>query len=144
MENNKIIQQKEEKGTSTSETFRLNTKTDKQIIEFLKKSNNKTGLIKDAISMYKSLVESGRYRSPFLLETETNWDAIFATVEPNLLLGRQPSQVKESVKEELREYKEIEREVKNKVVEPVEEECEEDYEEDCKDMYEEEDANDIV
>lgn len=90
----------------TSETFRLNrtVEVDAEIIEFLERSHNKTGLIKDAIMMYKGLVDSGRYNSPFLNDTKTDWSAIFSNLDPATMLGATPDTVKNNVKEELRSY----------------------------------------
>lgn len=92
----------------TSETFRLNKEVtvDAEIIEFLERSNNKTGLIKDAIMMYKALVDSGAYNSPFLSDTKTDWSAIFSKLDPAMMLGATPSAVKNGIKEELRSYQE--------------------------------------
>ena len=100
------VKSKKKNPDLTSETFRLNRKCDSEIINFLEKSNNKTGLIKDAIMMYKSLVESGAYNSPFLSDTKTDWSAIFSKLDPAMMLGATPETVKNNVKEELRSYQE--------------------------------------
>ena len=75
---------KNTKSNLVTETFRLNKKiqSDIEIIEFLKRSNNKTGLVKDALRMYKTLVDKKAYSSPFLEDTETDWNMIFANIDP--------------------------------------------------------------
>lgn len=119
------------------ETFRLNrdNDSDKELIEFLEKSNNKTGLVKDALKMYKTLVESGAYHSPFIKGSETNWDVIFATLDPSrIITGRRPEVVKEEIKQELRER--AQQQYQAPAEEPVEESI--DYE-----NYEGNEDNDI-
>lgn len=61
-----------------SETFRLNSNIqgDREIIHFLEQSNNKSALIKDALSMYAYLVKSGLYSSPYIQKTSKDWEAI--------------------------------------------------------------------
>lgn len=99
------VKNKKKNENLTSETFRLNKSVaiDAEIIEFLERSHNKTGLIKDAIMMYKELVDSGAYNSPFLNATRTNWGAIFSKLDPAIMLGATPETVKNRVKEDIRE-----------------------------------------
>ena len=102
------VKNKKKNENLTSETFRLNLEVsgDAVIKSFLERSHNKTGLIKDAIMMYKELVDSGAYNSPFLNDTKTNWGAIFSRLDPATMLGVTPDTVKNNVKEELRSYQE--------------------------------------
>ena len=99
-------EKKAKNPNQTSETFRLNkeSKLDAEIIEFLERSHNKTGLFKDAIMMYKALVDKGAYKSPFLSDTKTDWSSIFSKLDPAMMLGATPDEVKNNVKEELRGY----------------------------------------
>ena len=115
---------KRENDNLKVETFRLNrgNNGDRELIDFLEKSNNKTGLVKDALKMYKTLVESGAYHSPYLEGSETNWDIIFATLDPSkIIVGRRPEVVKEEVKQELRGR------VHQQYQEPIEESDDENY-----------------
>lgn len=92
-----------------SEAFRLNRgdAVDREIIEFLSTSNNKSALIKDAICMYREMVNRGLYTSPFIRKTATDWDRVIANLNPSdILMGRRPETVKEEVKQEIREYNE--------------------------------------
>lgn len=116
----------------TSETFRLNRNNegDLQIIELLEKSNNKSGLIKDALGMYKVMIEQFGYNSPFIVNTSTDWTRVLTQLDPSNMIGRPGQVVKEEVKQELREYIEPAR----PVAQPVREELpEEIYEEDDED-----------
>lgn len=110
-----------------AETFRLNADAnkDKEIIEFLATSNNKSGLIKDALNMYKAMIDRGMYVSPYIKRNETDWDKIFSNLDPSkMITGRRPEEVKESVKQEVREYEEHQKQYNVEDNEPVVEEQE--------------------
>lgn len=110
-----------------AETFRLNADAnkDKEIIEFLATSNNKSGLIKDALNMYKAMIDRGMYVSPFIKKDATDWDKIFSNLDPSkMITGRRPEEVKESVKQEVREYEEHQKQYNVEDNEPVVEEQE--------------------
>lgn len=110
-----------------AETFRLNADAnkDKEIIEFLATSNNKSGLIKDALNMYKAMIDRGMYVSPYIKKDATDWDKIFSNLDPSkMITGRRPEDVKESVKQEIKEYDECQKQYKPEVDEPVVEEQE--------------------
>lgn len=111
-----------------AETFRLNADAnkDKEIIEFLATSNNKSGLIKDALNMYKAMIDRGMYVSPYIKKDATDWDKIFSNLDPSkMITGRRPEDVKESVKQEIKEYNECQKQYKPEVHESVVEEQEE-------------------
>lgn len=114
---------------TTSETFRLNrgVEVDAEIIDFLAKSNNKSGLIKDALMMYKALVETGAYNSPFLVNTATDWTRVLANLDPSKLLGQTQETVKENIKKELRSQQVV---APAPVVEETDEEVYEEIDED--------------
>ena len=51
-----------------SETFRLNdeNKDEKELIDYLAKSNNKSAVTKEALSIHKFLYENNIYISPYI------------------------------------------------------------------------------
>ena len=138
------VKNKKKNENLTSETFRLNkgVAIDAEIIEFLERSHNKTGLIKDAIMMYKELVDSGAYNSPYLNASRTNWGAIFSKLDPAIILGATPENVKNRVKEDIKNM-----EAPAQVYQtPVKEELHDDedyYDEDEDDVFGNDD-NDIM
>lgn len=91
---------KENKNLST-ETFKLNTEipVEKEIRELLDRSTNKSGLIKDALSMYNYVIQNKGYVSPYLQNNVGNWDILFNNLDANVnnLIGRQAEQVKQEV-----------------------------------------------
>lgn len=95
---------KQKNPNISTEAFKLNKEipVEKDIREFLDRSNNKSGLIKDALSMYMYMVNVQGYVSPFLQNNTGNWDAIFNNINNNNvsvdnLIGRPAEQVKEEV-----------------------------------------------
>lgn len=132
----------DKKKNITSETFRLNknVEVDSEIIDFLAKSNNKSGLIKDAIMMYKALVESGAYQSPYLVSTAVDWTRILTNIDPSKIIGRSPETEKEKVKEEIKSYQPQQQPVEEKI---VEEEIYEDVYEEIYDEIEDDDDNEV-
>lgn len=87
----------------STEAFKLNKEIplEKEIREFLDRSNNKSGLIKDALSMYMHVVNVQGYASPYLQNQVGDWGAIFNNLNNNVnvdnLIGRPAEQVKQEV-----------------------------------------------
>ena len=87
----------------STEAFKLNKEIplEKEIREFLDRSNNKSGLIKDALSMYMHVVNVQGYASPYLQNNVGDWGAIFSNLNNNVnvdnLIGRPAEQVKQEV-----------------------------------------------
>ena len=84
--------------TLVTEAFKLNKEIEKERViceELLEKSNNKSGLIKDALLMYYVMVKNHGYVSPYLQTNETDWDRIIAgTVGFANTMGRPTQEVK--------------------------------------------------
>lgn len=87
----------------STEAFKLNKEIplEKEIREFLDRSNNKSGLIKDALSMYMHVVNVQGYASPYIQNNVGDWGAIFSSLNNNVnvdnLIGRPAEQVKQEV-----------------------------------------------
>lgn len=94
---------KQKNPNITTEAFKLNKEIplEKEIREFLDRSNNKSGLIKDALSMYMHVVNVQGYASPYLQNNVGDWGAIFSNLNNNVnvdnLIGRPAEQVKQEV-----------------------------------------------
>lgn len=94
---------KQKNPNITTEAFKLNKEIplEKEIREFLDRSNNKSGLIKDALSMYMHVVNVQGYASPYLQNQVGDWGAIFNNLNNNVnvdnLIGRPAQQVKQEV-----------------------------------------------
>ena len=83
-----------------TEAYKINLEVDREreiYEELLKKSNNKSGLVKDALVMYLTLIKSGAYTSPFLNTNTSDWDMILRNLSLDRNLGRPAQEVKEEV-----------------------------------------------
>ena len=83
-----------------TEAYKINLEIDREreiYEELLKKSNNKSGLVKDALVMYLTLIKSGAYTSPFLNTNTSDWDMILRNLSLDRNLGRPAQEVKEEV-----------------------------------------------
>lgn len=89
-----------EKKTILTEAYKINldVKNEKELYdELLSKSNNKSGLVKDALTMYLALIKKGAYVSPFLNKETSDWDTILKNLSLDSNLGRPAQVVKEEV-----------------------------------------------
>lgn len=86
-----------------TEAYKINLEIDREreiYEELLKKSNNKSGLVKDALVMYLTLIKSGAYTSPFINSNTSDWDMILRNLSLDRNLGRPAQTVKEEVIQE--------------------------------------------
>lgn len=98
-----------EKKTILTEAYKINLEIPKEkeiYEELLKRSNNKSGLVKDALTMYLALIKKGAYVSPFLNNNTSDWDAILKNLSLDSSLGRPAQVVKEEVIEQKIEQQE--------------------------------------
>lgn len=82
-----------------TEAFKLNKEieVEKAICELLERSNNKSGLIKDALAMYACLVNELGYASPYIQNNVSDWTAILANLNVSGMIGRPAQEVKQEV-----------------------------------------------
>lgn len=82
-----------------TEAFKLNKEieVERAICELLERSNNKSGLIKDALGMYACLVNELGYKSPYIQNNVSDWTTILANLNVSGLIGRPAEQVKQEV-----------------------------------------------
>lgn len=83
----------------TTEAFKLNKDIplESEIRDFLDNSSNKSGLIKDALSMYMHMVKVKGYPSPYIQNNVGDWDTIFDNLNISSMIGRPMNEVKEEV-----------------------------------------------
>lgn len=83
----------------TTEAFKLNKDIplDSEIRDFLDNSSNKSGLIKDALSMYMHMVKVKGYPSPYIKNNVGDWDTIFDNLNISTMIGRPAEEVKKEV-----------------------------------------------
>lgn len=83
----------------STEAFKLNKEIplEAEIRAFLDRSNNKSGLIKDALSMYMHMVNVKGYASPYIQNNVGDWDAIFSNLNVSAMIGKTPQEVKKEV-----------------------------------------------
>ena len=80
--------------------MRVNDEKEKDIIDFLELSNNKSRLIKNALIFYKKAIDKNIVFD-MTLEKEDAWDKIFDDGVPAGLFKDKKENVKELLKEEL-------------------------------------------
>ena len=98
-----------EKKTILTEAYKINLEIPKEkelYEELLRRSNNKSGLVKDALTMYLALIKKGAYVSPFLNNNTSDWDTILKNLSLDSSLGRPAQVVKEEVIEQKIEQQE--------------------------------------
>lgn len=98
-----------------TEAYKLNLDIESERIiyeELLQKSNNKSGLVKDALNMYLVMVKKHGYPSPFLSSNTVDWSSILNNSGMVEDLGLTTKQVKQQVIQQAPAYRE-----------PVKEDC---------------------
>lgn len=129
--NNNTEKKKNVNPNIKTEAYKINLDVENERVLYerlLKKSNNRSGLVKDALTMYLALIERGAYVSPFMKNNDSDWNTILNNLSLDNNLGR-PAQV---VKEEIIEQK-IQQQEQQPVQQPRKEElntasvCEDDF-----------------